>query len=71
MVRIHLYPPFTITWNINMKLIKKEVGIDDETFQPQMIVTIAIPLEVMQDTNSINQEELEKIYGKEFLNLLK
>ena len=54
-----------------MKLIKKEVGIDDETFQPQMIVTIAIPLEVMQDTNSINQEELEKIFGKEFLNLLK
>lgn len=54
-----------------MKLIKKEFGIDDVTFQPQLIVTIAIPLEVMQEANAIDTEELEKIYGKEFLNLLK
>lgn len=55
-----------------MKLISKELKINIDTFQPEMVVTVAIPLEIMQDSLAFNgEDELAKEVGQAFLNVLK
>lgn len=51
-----------------MRLINKKVGTNPETFAPEMVVTIAIPMTAeMNPTQPIKSFEE---WGKEFLNLI-
>ena len=51
-----------------MKLISKEMKINTDTFEPEMVVTIAVPIEVMMDAqNFVAENEFFKIIGKEFI----
>jgi hypothetical protein len=50
-----------------MKLISKEMKINTDTFQPEMIVTIAVPIEAMMDAQRfVGENEFFQIIGKEF-----
>lgn len=53
-----------------MKLIKKEIKANPETFAPELLVTIALPLEIIDPSNFNESQSLEKI-GSEFVDLLK
>ena len=55
-----------------MRLINKEVKVNTDSFQPEMVVTVAIPIEIMQDSLAFNgEEQLAKEVGQAFLNALK
>ena len=58
---------------MKMRLVGKQVAMDPVTFAPELLVTIAMPLEPMQDhaafPNGVD-EVYEKI-GAEFVRLLK
>lgn len=53
-----------------MRLIHKEVKAQPETFIPELIVTVAIPLELHKDyTEQENQESLLE-FAREFVELV-
>ena len=55
-----------------MKLIKKEVKMDEISFSPVLRLTIELPLEIMQDGVALmGPEEVKKILGIELYDLLK
>lgn len=49
-----------------MKLVNKTMEVDESTLQPQLVVTVSLPLETEFD--EANSEENP---GKEFVELLK
>ncbi len=55
-----------------MRLIKKEVKMDPDTFAPTMQVTVEFPLELMIDGIALmGAEEVKKVLGIELYDLLK
>ena len=53
-----------------MKLIKREIVIDNETFRPQMIVTVALDLQLAEDQMAKDPDEYFAQVGKDFVALL-
>ena len=51
-----------------MRLISKEVKSNSETFAPELVVTIAIPMTDKLDPNEPRKSFEE--WGKDFLNLI-
>ncbi len=52
-----------------MRLIDKQVKTNPETFAPEMIVTIALPLVQKLDLSGTPPKSFEQ-WGKDFLNLI-
>lgn len=40
-----------------IKLISKELKVDQETFQPMLYVTVAVPIEPMVDTQALESKD--------------
>lgn len=54
-----------------MRLIEKQFGMNPDTFAPELILTVALSLEPLQDaTVNLSQEEVATILGLELLNML-
>jgi hypothetical protein len=53
-----------------MKLISRKIEIDTETFKPQLIVTVALDLELAQDHLSKDPDEYFAQVGRDFVALL-
>ena len=53
-----------------MKLINREIKIDPETFKPQLIVTVALDLELAQDQIVKDPDEYFAQVGRDFVALL-
>ena len=54
-----------------MKLVDKTVKAGTDTnFQPEMHVTVAIPMQ-LTETSDIDQEEAEKMLAQQFIDILK
>ena len=53
-----------------MKLIKREVVIDNETFRPQIIITIALDLQVAEDQMAVDPDEYFAQVGRDFVEML-
>jgi hypothetical protein len=53
-----------------MKLINREIKVDPETFKPQMILTIALDLQLAEDHLSKDPDEYFAQVGKDFVALL-
>ena len=53
-----------------MKLIKREIQIDKETFKPQIIITIALDLQLAEDQMAKDPDEYFAQVGKDFVALL-
>ena len=53
-----------------MKLIKREIVIDNETFRPQMIITIALDLQVAEDQMAKDPDEYFAQVGRDFVEML-
>ncbi len=52
-----------------MRLIAKEMSVNPETFAPELVVTIGIPLEQKKDGEHNENEEYRKI-GKQLVELV-
>jgi hypothetical protein len=56
---------------MKIRLVKKQVAMNPETFAPELLVTIALPLELMQDYAAFNGvDEVYERIGAEFVRLL-
>lgn len=54
-----------------MKLIEAKRAVESETFEPQIIMTISVPVETYMDMHTErNNADLMKIYGEGLLELL-
>jgi hypothetical protein len=53
-----------------MKLINREIKVDPETFKPQLIVTVALDLELAQDQMAKDPDEYFAQVGRDFVALL-
>jgi hypothetical protein len=53
-----------------MKLISRKVEMDAETFKPQLIVTVALDLELAQDQMVKDPDEYFAQVGRDFVALL-
>lgn len=55
-----------------MRLVEKKVKANSETFAPELLVTVSIPLELMNDDAKPGDDAMayEKI-GAEFIKILK
>jgi hypothetical protein len=55
-----------------MRFIEKKVKANQETFAPELLVTVSIPLELMNTDIKLGEDAMayEKI-GEEFINILK
>ena len=53
-----------------MKLISRKIEMDAETFKPQLIVTVALDLELAQDHLSKDPDEYFAQVGRDFVALL-
>ena len=57
---------------MKLRLFKKQVLTNTETFAPELLVTIAMPSELMQDHASLyGVDEVYERIGAEFVSLLK
>jgi hypothetical protein len=58
---------------MKMRLVGKQVAMDPVTFAPELLVTIAMPLEPMQDHAAFlnGVDEVYERIGAEFVRLLK
>jgi hypothetical protein len=57
---------------MKLRLVKKQVAMNPETFAPELLVTIAMPSELMQDHAAFNGvDEVYETIGAEFVRLLK
>ena len=57
---------------MKIRLVKKQVAMNPETFASELLVTIALPLELMQDHAAFNGvDEVYERIGAEFVRLLK
>ncbi len=53
-----------------MKLISRKVEMDTETFKPQLIVTVALDLQLAEDQMAKDPDEYFAQVGKDFVALL-
>ncbi len=54
-----------------MKLISKTLSVNGETFQPELIITMSIPLEPMLDSAATFDEDHAALtIGKAFMNMM-
>jgi hypothetical protein len=53
-----------------MKLINREIKVDPETFKPQMILTIALDLQIAEDQMAKDPDEYFAQVGRDFVALL-
>ena len=53
-----------------MKLISRKVEMDTETFKPQLIVTVALDLELAQDQMAKDPDEYFAQVGRDFVAML-
>ena len=57
---------------MKIRLVKKQEAMNPETFAPELLVTIALPLELMQVHAAFNGvDEVYERIGAEFVRLLK
>lgn len=55
-----------------MKLITKQMAMNDQTFAPELHITVSVPVELLQD--KVAQHGIETVYadiGRQFIELLK
>jgi hypothetical protein len=53
-----------------MKLISREIKVNEDTFKPQLIVTVALDLELAQDQMAKDPDEYFAQVGRDFVALL-
>ena len=53
-----------------MRLIEKKVKANPETFAPELLVTVAIPMELAQGLANTTDEEFKSKLGQELFELL-
>ena len=53
-----------------MKLISRKVEMDTETFKPQLIVTVALDLQLAEDQMAKDPDEYFAQVGRDFVALL-
>jgi hypothetical protein len=53
-----------------MKLIKREIKVDPETFKPQIILTIALDLQVAEEQMAKDPDEYFAQVGRDFVEML-
>jgi hypothetical protein len=53
-----------------MKLINREIKVDPETFKPQMILTIALDLQLAEDQMAKDLDEYFAQVGRDFVAML-
>lgn len=53
-----------------MKLINREINVDPETFKPQMILTIALDLQLAEDQMAKDPDEYFAQVGRDFVKML-
>lgn len=53
-----------------MKLIKREIQIDKETFKPQIIITIALDLQLAEEQMAVDPDEYFAQVGRDFVEML-
>ena len=53
-----------------MKLINREIKVDPETFKPQLIVTVALDMQLAEDHLSKDPDEYFAQVGRDFLEML-
>lgn len=52
-----------------MRLVEKRIAFNDKTFQPELIVTVAMPIELLkEDTLTVEQHDEKR--GREIRELL-
>ena len=51
-----------------MRLIEKQVKANPETFAPELVVTVALPMEPADNPNGVRKSYEQ--WGKEFLDLI-
>jgi hypothetical protein len=57
-----------------MKLIEKELTYNPESFAPDLRITVAVPLELVDGQNMVNDENNDLVYaliGRKFLDCIK
>ena len=53
-----------------MKLISREIKVSEDTFKPQLIVTVALDLELAQDQMVKDPDEYFAQVGRDFVAML-
>ena len=53
-----------------MKLINREIKVDPETFKPQMILTIALDLQIAENHMATDPDEYFAQVGRDFVAML-
>jgi len=53
-----------------MKLINREIKVDPETFKPQLIVTVALDMQLAEDQMAKDPDEYFAQVGRDFVALL-
>ena len=54
-----------------MKLLRKETRFNDTTYQPEVILTFAVPLEpICEAKSNMSTDELSAMLGKAFLDAM-
>jgi hypothetical protein len=53
-----------------MKLISREIKVNEDTFKPQLIVTVALDMQLAQDHLAKDPNEYFAQVGRDFVTLL-
>jgi hypothetical protein len=55
-----------------MRLVERKVGLNRDTFEPELVLTVALPIELMNDDIKPGDDTMafEKI-SNEFINIIK
>jgi hypothetical protein len=53
-----------------MKLINREIKVDPETFKPQIILTIALDLQIAENQMATDPDEYFAQVGRDFVKML-
>jgi hypothetical protein len=57
-----------------MKIVKKEMLVNDETFQPEIEVTMRFPIEAINETKILSEDDennLTEILGKQIVKMIR
>jgi hypothetical protein len=54
-----------------MKLLSKTISVNDQTFAPEMTVTIVIPVDTFEPYKELTPEKYHEFIGKTLIDLLK
>ena len=53
-----------------MRLVAKSIAINGDTYQPELHLTVVIPLELLKEDGAMDRAELIQFLGAEFLTVL-